>query len=68
MGLEWAHAEFLSQGEGLLVVGFGLHGIGGVGVGLDNAKLVQCARRHWFSLMGTSMPFKTIIYIDMASV
>ena len=23
---------------------------------------------HWFSLMGTSMPFKTIIYIDMASV
>jgi len=23
---------------------------------------------HWFSLMGTSTPFKTIIYIDMASV
>ena len=41
VGLERAHAEFLGQGQGLLVVGFGLCGIGGIGVGMDNAKLVQ---------------------------
>src|SRR5262249_7641698 len=29
MGSECAHAEFLGQGEGLLVVGFGLRDIGG---------------------------------------
>ena len=29
VGHERAHAEFLGQGEGLLVVGFGLRGIGG---------------------------------------
>ena len=40
VGLERAHAEFLGQGQGLLVVGFGLCGIGRIGVGLDNAKLV----------------------------
>ena len=39
VGYEWAHAEFL--GQGLLVVGFGQRDLGGVGVGLDNAKLVQ---------------------------
>ena len=44
MGLERAHAEFGGQGQGLLVVGFSLYGIGGVGVGLDNAKLVQRVR------------------------
>ena len=44
VGLEWAHAEFLGQGEGLAVVGFGLRGIRGIGVGLDNAKLVQRER------------------------
>ena len=43
MGLERAHAELLGQGQGLLVVGFGLLGIGGIGVGLDDAKLVQRA-------------------------
>ena len=44
VGLEGAHAELLGQGQGLLVVGFGLFGIGRIGVGLDNAKLVQRER------------------------
>src|SRR5262245_41011820 len=39
-----AHAECLGQGEGLLEVGFSLLGSGRVGVGLDDAKLVQRAR------------------------
>jgi hypothetical protein len=41
VGLERAHAQFLGQGQGLLVVGFGRRDIGRVGVGMDNAKLVQ---------------------------
>ena len=45
---QWAssgpHAECLGQGQGLLVVGFGLRGIGGVGVGMDGAQLVQRMR------------------------
>ena len=44
MGHERAHAQFLGQGQGLLVVGFGLRDIGGVGVGMDDAKLVQRER------------------------
>ena len=32
------------QGQGLLVVGFGLRDIGGIGVGMDDAKLVQRER------------------------
>ena len=44
MGHERAHAEFVGQGQGLLVVGFGLRDIGGDGVGLDGAKLVQRKR------------------------
>jgi hypothetical protein len=40
VGLERALAEFLGQGKGLLVVGFGLHGIGRVGVGMEDTKLV----------------------------
>ena len=44
VGLERAHAQFLGQGQGLLVVGFGLRDIGGVGVGMDDAKLVQRER------------------------
>jgi hypothetical protein len=32
VGLERAHAQCLGQGEGLLVVGFSLHDIGGVGL------------------------------------
>src|SRR5262249_16932021 len=44
VGHEWTHTEFLSQGQGLLVVGFGLHNIGEGGVGIDNAKLVQRVR------------------------
>ena len=42
--LERAHAQCLGQGQSLLVVGFGLRGIGGIGVGMDNAKLVQRER------------------------
>ena len=42
--LERPHAEYLGQSQGLLVVRFGLRDIGGIGVGMDNAKLVQCAR------------------------
>ena len=54
VGLERAHAEFLGQGEGLLVVGFGLLGIGGIGVGMDDAKLVQrdAPRRHGLCAAG----------------
>src|SRR6516225_7568306 len=44
MRLERAHAQFLGEGQGLLVVGFGLCGIGGIGVGMEDAQLVQCAR------------------------
>jgi hypothetical protein len=42
--LERVHTKFLGQDQGLLVVGFGLHDIRGIGVGVDNAKLVQ--REH----------------------
>jgi len=38
VGQERAHAEFVGQGDGLAVRGFGLRGIRGVGVGVDNAK------------------------------
>jgi hypothetical protein len=44
VGLERAHAQLLGEGEGLLVVGFGLRGIGRIGVGLDDAELVQRER------------------------
>ena len=44
VGLERAHAEFVGQGESLAVVDFRLHNIGGIGVGLDGAELVQRAR------------------------
>jgi hypothetical protein len=42
--LERAHAEFLSQDESLLVVGFGLRDIRGICVGMDGAKLVERVR------------------------
>jgi hypothetical protein len=41
---ELAHAEFLGQCQGLLVVRFGLLDIRGIGVGMDNATLVQHKR------------------------
>ena len=44
VGLERAHAECFGQGQGLLVVGFGVRDIGGIGVGMDDAKLVQRER------------------------
>src|SRR5262249_33906910 len=44
IGLERAHAEFLSQGESLLVIGFSLLSIRGVGVGLNDAKLAERER------------------------
>jgi hypothetical protein len=44
VGHERAHAQLLGQGQGLLIVGCGLLGIGGIGVGIDNAKLVQRER------------------------
>jgi hypothetical protein len=37
VGLQRAHAEFLSQSQGLLVVGFGLRNIGRIGMGMDDA-------------------------------
>ena len=43
VGHERAHAEFVGEGEGLLVVGFGLCDIGGIG-GMDGTKLVQRTR------------------------
>jgi hypothetical protein len=43
-GLERAHAKLLGQGQGLLVVGFGLRGLGRDSMGLINAELVFC--RH----------------------
>ena len=42
VGLERTHAELLGQGQGLLVVGFSLRDIGGIGVSIDDGKLVQC--------------------------
>jgi hypothetical protein len=39
--LEGAHAQLLGQGEGLVIGGFGLLDIRGVGVAMNNAKLVQ---------------------------
>jgi hypothetical protein len=44
VGHKRAHAEFVGEGQGLSVVGFGLHDIGGIGVRMDNAKLVQRQR------------------------
>ena len=44
MGHERTHTEVRGQGEGLLVMRFGLCGIRGTGVGIDNAKLVQRQR------------------------
>jgi hypothetical protein len=44
VGLQRAHTQFLGQGQGLPVVGFGLSDIGGVGVGMDDTKLVQRQR------------------------
>ena len=44
VGLERAHAQLLGQGETLLVVGFGRRDLGGLGVGMEGAKLVQCER------------------------
>jgi hypothetical protein len=41
VGHERAHAEFIGEGQGLLVMGFGLLGLGRVGVSIDDAKLVQ---------------------------
>ena len=38
MGLEWAHAELLGQGEGLAVVGFGQGDIWGMAVQRDLTK------------------------------
>jgi len=43
VGHAWAHAECLGQGASLRVMGFGLRGIGGVGVGLDNTQLARTA-------------------------
>jgi hypothetical protein len=44
MGLERTYAELLGEGQGVLVVGFGLRDIGRIGVGKDSAKLVQHQR------------------------
>jgi hypothetical protein len=40
-----AHTKLLCQGQGLLVMGFGLHSVRETGVGIDNAKLVQRTHR-----------------------
>ena len=42
--LQGTHAQLFGQGEGLVVVGFCLRDIGGLGIGLDDAKLVQRVR------------------------
>ena len=44
VGHERAHAECVGQSQRLLIGGFGLCDLGGIGVGLDNAKLVQRQR------------------------
>src|SRR5437764_1489033 len=41
VGQEWTHPQFVSQSEGLAVVGFSRHDIWGTGVGIEGAKLVQ---------------------------
>ena len=50
MGLEWTHAKLLSQGQGLLVVGFCLHVIGGTGVGMDDATRLLFRSTHIYLL------------------
>ena len=40
MSLERTHTQFLGQGQGLRVEGFGLLGSGWVGVSKDGAKLL----------------------------
>jgi len=44
VGHERTHAKLVGQIQGLLVVGFCLCDIGGIGVGMDGAKLVQRKR------------------------
>jgi hypothetical protein len=44
MRLEWAHTELFGHGQGLLIGGFGLCDVGGVRIGMDDAKLVQRTR------------------------
>src|SRR5439155_21388040 len=39
---ERSYDEFVGHGRGLLVVGFGLRGIGGIGVSMDGAQLAEC--------------------------
>jgi hypothetical protein len=41
MGLERAHAQFLGQGEGLLVVDFGLNGLWGLTLRRHRAEKPQ---------------------------
>ena len=41
VGLEGTHVQLLGQGEGLVIVGFGLCDLGGGGVGMDGTKLAQ---------------------------
>ena len=44
VSLGQAHPQLFGEGEGLLVVGFCLSDIGRIGVGKDDAKLVQRER------------------------
>ena len=44
VGHEWAHAEFVGQGAGLLVVGFGLSNIRGIAPRRNVAEEVQGIR------------------------
>jgi len=44
VGLEWAQAQFVGQGEGFVIVGLGWRGIGRGGVRIEDTKLVQRER------------------------
>ena len=53
VGLERAHAEFLGQGEGLVVVGFRLRDLRGFALRCDVAKEAQGIRLvAWFLARG----------------
>jgi hypothetical protein len=42
VGLEWAHARFLGQGEGLVVMGFGICSLHGLALCYNVAEAPQC--------------------------
>jgi hypothetical protein len=53
VGLEGTHAEFISQCEGLVVVGFGLVGVWGIAMHGDVTEEAEDIRLNTTLLIGT---------------